>query len=371
MRTLSRIDLEDILDGACILGSGGGGPRSLGQQLMTYLASLSNPVRLADPLTDVGDDEVMAVSAAVGSPEAAAQGQFPHDVATIAFDALNQLQRPASGRDFAYVLAGEVGAGNSFIPMLVAAQKDLPLVDAAGARRAIPSLTMCTYASRRLVIAPVVLANKQRQISFSVSDAAEAEPPMRAIISDPDFGQDAGIAFWTMRGATMKTAAIPHTLTYARELGQTLRAAREGGENPVEAVRQFLDGYLLFIGRMLAPHEQTQGGFDFGTVVLQNDDKTEQVWIYNQNENLIAWSTQKASPIAMGPDLICYLTTDGQTFSNADLAGVQGKEVALIGARCTDELRDPSIVAAFQQALRNLGYAGPYVPLEELQGANE
>lgn len=367
MRTLSRTDLEDILDGACILGSGGGGPRSLGQQLVSYLASLSNPIRLADPLADVGDDDVMAVSAAVGSPEAAAQGRFPLDVAAMAFDALNQLQRPGSGRDFAYVLAGEVGAGNSFIPMTVAAQKDLPLVDAAGARRAIPSLTMCTYASRRLAIAPVVLANKQRQISFDVPDAAAAEPPMRAIISDPDFGQDAGIAFWTMRGGTMKTVAIPHTLTYARELGCTLREARDGGQDPVEAVRQFLGGYVLFTGRMLPAREQTQGGFDFGTVVLENEDKTEQVWIYNQNENLIAWSTRQAYPIAMGPDLICYLTTDGQTFSNAGLAGVQGKEVALIGARSTDELRAPFIVTAFQQALRNLGYAGPYVPLEELQ----
>lgn len=371
MRTLSQIDLEDILDGACILGSGGGGPRSLGKQLVKYLASLSNPIRLADPLTDVGDDDVMAVSAAVGSPEAAAKGQFPYDVAVIAFDALDQLQRPSSGRDFACVLAGEVGAGNSFIPMTVAAQKNLPLVDAAGARRAIPSLTMCTYTSQRLAISPVVLANKRRQISFNVSDAAEAEPPMRAIISDPNFGQDAGIAFWTMRGATMKAAAISHTLTYARELGQTLRGARANGADPVEAVRGFLDGYVLFTGQIIDVREQTQGGFDFGTVVLENEDKTEQVWIYNQNENLIAWSTQKAYPIALGPDLICYLTTDGQTFSNADLAGVRGKEVALIGARCTDELRVPSIVAAFQQALRNLGYAGPYVPLEELQAAKD
>jgi DUF917 family protein len=203
-------------------------------------------------------------------------------------------------------------------------------------------------------------------VSFTVVDAAAAEPPMRAIVSDPEFGQDAGIAFWTMRGKTMCEAAIPHTLTYARRLGKTLRRALAKGDDPVEAVRRYLDGYTLFTGRIVQVQEQTQGGFDFGTVVLQNQETKEQVWIYNQNENLIAWNTAQARPIAMGPDLICYLTCDGQTFSNAGLEGVKGKDIALIGAPCTAELRRPALVGVFLKALKQLGYAGPYVPIEEL-----
>lgn len=364
MRTLNHADLQDLLDGACLLGSGGGGPRSLGQQVIDHAKERGTEVRVADPLDDVGDGEWMAVSAAVGSPEAMGSGRFPLNVVTSAFGTLEQRRNAK----FAYILPGEIGAANSFVPLFVAIENGIGVVDASGARRAIPSLTMCTYAGRDVPISPLVLASQRGEVELAVRDAAAAEGPMRAIISQPDFGQEAGIAFWSMDGGTMKGAAIPRTLSYAQGLGARLRQSRDGGADPVQAVLDYLDGYLLFTGRIAHADEQTSGGFDVGRVVLRAEGSTAEVWIYNQNENLIAWDSTKDRPLAMAPDLICYLTTDGLTFSNADLQLAEGKEVAIIGARSTGALRQGKILDAFRDGLRGIGYAGRYVPIEELAG---
>jgi DUF917 family protein len=370
IRPLGPTDLQDILSGATILGSGGGGPYSLGKEIVDFLVKQPQPVMLADPDTDVGDSQTMAVSAAVGSPDAIGSHPFPMDIAAGAFKTLQGLVTHDPAQGFSFVLPGEVGAGNSFIPMTAASQLGLPIVDASGAPRAMPTLTMATYAVQKDIhISPIVISSPQTSITFDAPDAASAEGPLRGMIGGAGFGEYAGIAFWAMTGAQLKQphAAIHHTTTYAQELGKTLRLALQNKQDPVEAVRRYLNGYTVIVGTLVDPGESTQGGFDWGTTIIQASGAAGQVWIYNQNENLIAWNTQSSRPLVMGPDLMCYLTTDGQPFSNAELALYKGKQVALIAAPCLSDYRQPGVIAAYEQALQGLGYGGPYVPVEQLQ----
>jgi hypothetical protein len=364
-RTLDGQDLDDILAGACILGSGGGGPLVLGQELVKDVVKLGVPPLRA--LKDVGDRDTAAVSAAAGSPTAAATGAFPYEVATNAFRAL-EAQR---GAPFACVLPGELGAGNSFIPMLVAAQCKLPLVDAAGARRAMTTLQEATYAAAGLPTAPVFLADQDTTISFSASTAAQSDQVMRAVMSSGTFPDFAGIAFWAMDGKTMKKkgVAIPDTLTYALGLGQALRKARAKGHDPVEAVCAYLRGRELFRGKITATAETPGGGFDVGRTTLTSDGGKTTCTVYNQNENLIAWRSDRSAPLGMGPDLLCWLTADGQPFSNAtpDVEKyATGKEVVLVGAPSVAQSRVPSIIGAYLSLLLPMGYGGGYVPIEDL-----
>lgn len=360
-RTLSKQDLQDLLNGACILSSGGGGPYSIGEQI---IAQLKKPVQLISP-SDVDDAATMAIAAAVGSPDAAGAAPFPMDIAPLAFDALNALHRSATGKDFDYVLPGEVGSGNTFIPMTVAAGKGIPIVDAAGARRSVPTLTTSTYNNPKAPISPIVVASPKSTVSFTAQDAARAEGPLRSIISAGGFGEFAGVAFWTMTGQVMKEVAVQGATTYALELGRLLRRelAKKGKKDPVKAVCDYLGGHVIITGDIANQTENTAGGFDSGAVTITTPDKSRTVWVYNQNENLIAWDSQRDTPIAMAPDLLCYLTTDGIPFTNADLARAQNKQVALIGAPADAALRQPAMIAAFLTVLQGLGYAGPYVPI--------
>lgn len=355
---LTNQDLYDILNGACILGSGGGGPYTLGQQLLKQVIQ-KGTVELIDPKT-VGDDELTAIAAGVGSPLAAAGG-FPFDAAYIAFQELDNIQSKTSGKNFSCVLPGEVGAGNSVIPMTVAVSANIPIVDGDGARRAIPDLDMVTYASRNLPISPVVLANDDEKISFIAESVAIAQVTIDGIINGGAFKEDAGMALWSMSGSAMKPAVIPNTMSYTRDLGAALRNALQAGEDPVEAVCTYLSGELIFTGKITDQQQSTKAGFDFGAITIQNGKSV--LTIYNQNENLIAWNSESSQPLVMAPDLICYLTTDGQPFSNADLQLAKGKEIAVIAAPCAPQMRAHSIVAAFQASLKKMGYAGSEVCL--------
>src|SRR4051794_355204 len=262
---LDAQDLRDILDGACILGAGGGGPYPLGESLLEGVLSAKHPVELV-AVDAVPADARLAVAAGVGSPDAASSG-FPFDAATHAWDALDARQQPVSGRLLSHVLPGEVGAANSILPMTVAATKGLPIVDGAGAARAIPALQMCTYASRGVPLGAVVLANADEQVSFQAPNPSTADSAMRGIVSSGTFAEDAGVAMWAMDGDVMAKAIIPGTTELARRLGATLREARAGGD-PVEAVRAFLGGRVLFRGTIESVAEQTEKGFDLGTVTL-------------------------------------------------------------------------------------------------------
>ena len=343
-----------------MLGVGGGGPRVLGESLVTSVLKLGPPT-IAAP-EDVANTAFMAVSACAGSPTAAAVNPFPFEVATTAYREL----AVQTGRRFDYVLAGEVGAGNSFIPMLVAAQLGLPLIDGSGARRAMTTLPEATFAAA-VRISPIVVADLMTKVVFSTDSAELADPVLRAIMSSGTFPDFAGVAFWSMDGAAMKGTVIPNTLDYARHLGQTLREAK--GKDPVQAVCGFLKGKTLFRGKIVASSEQQIAGFDLGRTTLKSSVGEAQCTVYNQNENLIAWSSEKATPLGMGPDLLCWLTADGEPFTNAppDIKKyVQDKEVVLIGAPSPAQSRTASIIAAYMAILRQIGYAGPYTAIEDL-----
>ena len=362
MKTLTLTDLEDLFNGATILGSGGGGPQFVARQIIDDIkkqvgTAPNTGIQLDDP-KDMVDGAEMAVAAGVGSPDDA--GTFDISIPVRAFERIGML----TGKTLTHVLSVELGAGNSFVPLWVAFKDGLPFVDAAGADRAIPSLTQCTYASHDVSVTPMVMGNKT-ELTVTVTDepkADKAEKVMRQILSTPNFGQDAGIAFWQMNGKTMKKAVVPNAVTRAIGLGAALR---EGKDDPVKAVLDHLGGLLLFEGKLIGVHETTGGGFDLGRIVFKAESG-EELTIYNQNENLIAWKSERDRPVAMGPDLICYLTKDGATFSNAELDSAKGKDVAIIGFPASAAMRSKAIVSAFLNNLRQIGYGGPYVEIEKL-----
>jgi hypothetical protein len=343
------------------MGSGVGGPYPVGQQVLKYIGN--RPVNLV-PASLVPDNIYTAVSAFVGSPDAAANQVLDFSVAATAFNALSKT----ANVPFACVLPGEVGAGNSLIPMAVAVDNNIPVVDAAGAPRAIPGFLMVSYAAAGIPASPMILADKNNQVTINCKNAI-ADPVTRGVISGNVFPEDAGIAFWTMNGKTLNTpgTAVTGTTTQALLLGQALANAISRGQDPVLAVMQNMEkpNFVLCTGTIKNSSEATSGGFDFGTVVISADDGSE-VTIYNQNENLIAFSNKSYVPLAMGPDLICYLTTKGQVFSNADLDTLPpGAKVAVIGVPAR-VMRVPFILNQFAIALAGIGYAGAYIPIEKL-----
>ncbi|GAC1650522.1 MAG: DUF917 domain-containing protein [Herpetosiphon sp.] len=367
-RVLSAAELGDIVVGACLLGSGGGGPLSVAKELLKDLEQLG-PVRLVEP-SDVRDDERLAVVAIDGSPHDAEQGPFPYTIPTLAWGKLDQLQHQQSGRKLGVVVGAEVGAGNSLIPMIVAAMKGIPVLDGAGAGRAVQKLSLCSFATAGVPVGQIAMADTKRQFALQAPDAEIAELCVRAVVSSRVFPDFAGIALWAMDGATMQHAIVRGVVSRAQQLGKTIREAVDQQGDPAAAACKLMGGRVLFRGRGLRMQQHTSGGFDMGVVTLQSDDGMGTCTIVTQNENLIAWDSRQERPLAMSPDLICYLAGDGQPFSNADTDSIKPEqEVAIIGIPAGAEMRTKTIIDEYLQLLNAAGYFGVYQPLEELQRA--
>ncbi|MDB9511975.1 DUF917 domain-containing protein [Kamptonema animale CS-326] len=378
MRQLGPEELEDILNGAAFFASGGGGSRTLGETLIQEILKIAGGVTLID-VTEVQPDDWGAVAAGIGAPNATHDPQTGTYRIPKTYELLEQiLESPLRAfellsqtlqRKFSYTLSIEIGTGNIFVAMLVAASKKLPVVDCDGAGRSVPELSMTTYAATGISISPFALASEKEPDIKAVLYAktpADMEQLVRPIISTPEFGQLGGLATHALDGQTMwnKKAVIPGTISVAQELGHLLRTASD----PVNAVLDFFrdTAFFLFRGTLKDVTEQTQGGFDRGIVTLENDGG-EEVYVIYQNENLMAWRNDRPQPIAMAPDLISYMTPEGLPLTNADnLKDRIGQELILFGVQAREELRQGSILAAFQQALTTLGYYGPYVPIEYL-----
>ncbi|MGB9940856.1 DUF917 family protein [Methanosarcina sp.] len=156
-------DLENILEGSVLLASGGGGAREDGKSLMRAILDEGKRVEYISP-ENVGDKEYMAVVGGIGAPEAVKEFGFGYS-ARRAFELLEKVSKAGVlPNAFSCALSGETGAVSQFITMLVAVQKNIPVVDGDGAGRAFPSLQMATFASNpeEIPISPVVLVNSKR-----------------------------------------------------------------------------------------------------------------------------------------------------------------------------------------------------------------
>lgn len=364
---LDKQALEDILAGATFLGSGGGGPREVGQMIIDSLVQARTlPALVA--LDDLEDGAYGAMSAFAGSPDDASSSTFDWSPATKAFQALAAWETSAGKPPLSYVMPVELGGGNSFIPLAVAASLSppVPVADAAGARRAVPSLAETTFAEKEVAISPMYLASPSDVMSVTVSNATVADNVLRAVVGGQQgFGNEAGVAAWTMSGATAKASSIGGATTYAQGLGAAIRKAPPEGK--VGAALGYTFGFLLCRGTIASVVEETSGGFDHTTVEIKADDGTI-VRVFSQNENLIAYSSARPTPLCLAPDLLCYITESGVCFSNADAELAPGTKMALIGVPAPPAMRTPYFITQFLQDLSGLGYGGPWVPVEKLRG---
>ncbi|HBQ97845.1 MAG TPA: hypothetical protein DD761_04845 [Cyanobacteria bacterium UBA11691] len=393
---LNREELKNIANGACIYGSGGGGAATLIDPLIEVILEVAKQKKATTlevvDLNTLNDNAGIAIPAAAGSPASAEDRDFAGKLTKEALKAFNELkdkEEQHTEKKITHVLAVEVGVINTLIPIYVAVESGLPLIDGAGGLRSFPILPLSSFASQNIPVSPLVLASPEKTITYTIessdttpgAEAAAAEAPMRGILSTPDFGNMAGIAFWTMTGLDAKKATVRCTLTKAKELGQVLQEAKDSGIDPVDAVLGQMTGSrkLLEKGRLDYAENSTSGSLDylkvfFKKVKAENAKDTEQetyVRIYAVNENLIAWNDQNTSPIAIGPALMCYLTCDGDVFTNADLETIKDKDIAIIGAPPQNLQKSPSgyieyVIDCYLSILHGIGYGGAYADIEDL-----
>jgi DUF917 family protein len=344
--TLTAADLSDLARGATLLGTGGGGDPYIGQMLVQQVLG-EGSITVLDP-DDVTDEMFVIPTAQMGAPTVMIE-KIPAGIEpTLALRSLEEHL----GRRADATMPIECGGINSMIPLVVAAETGLPVVDADGMGRAFPELSMETFAVYGVHGSPLALAGErgERVLIDTGDDDRQMEWLARGIAIR--LGGVAHIAEYAMSGAEVKRTAVPRTISMALALGRAIRLAREENRSPFEAIAETLSTTLyshvreLFVGKVSDVERRTTDGFAKGNAVISALDpsSSDRLEIAFQNENLTAH--RNGELVAIVPDLICVV--DHESAEPITTEGLRyGQRVRVLGISTPEMMRTPEALRAF------------------------
>jgi len=358
---LTAADLPDLARGATLLGTGGGGDPYIGSKLVERVLG-DGAITILDP-EDLADDLFVIPTAQMGAPTVMVEKIPAGTEPTLALRALEaHLGRTADA-----TMPIECGGINSMIPLVVAAETGLPVVDADGMGRAFPELSMETFAVYGVHGSPLALAGERGEtvIIDTGDDDRQMEWLARAITIR--LGGVGHIAEYAMSGADVRRTAVPRTISMALALGRAIREAREQHRSPFEAIADTLSRTLyshlreLAVGKVVDVERRTTEGFAKGRAVIAPLEGQGVFEIHFQNENLIA--RRDGEVVAIAPDLICVV--DHETAEPITTEGLRyGQRVRVLGISTPDMMRTEGALAAFGPSA--FGLAEPFRPVERL-----
>jgi DUF917 family protein len=366
--TLTAADLPDLARGATLLGTGGGGDPYIGMMLVKQVLG-DRSITILDP-DELDDDLFVIPTAQMGAPTVMVEKIPAGFEPTLALRTLEEHL----GRTADATMPIECGGINSMIPLIVAAETGLPVVDADGMGRAFPELSMETFAVYGVHGSPLAIAGErgERVIIDTGDDDRQMEWLARGIAIR--LGGVAHIAEYAMSGADVRRTAVPRTISMALALGRAIRVAREEHRSPFTAIADTLSSTLyshmreLFVGKVADVERRTTEGFAKGTAVIWSTDpaSSERLEISFQNENLIArWNGEV---VAIVPDLICIV--DHETAEPITTEGLRyGQRVRVLGISTPALMRTPDALRAFGPSA--FGLSEPFVPVEGEAAAAE
>lgn len=303
-RTLEIDEIEALALGAWILGTGGGGDPYHRLLNIRKLYKSGKRITLIDPLS-LDNGAFVGVLSNMGAPlvghERLADPAF-------AMKPANMIET-YFGRRFDAVMAMEIGGGNGLHPLLIAALKGIPVVDADSMGRAYPEIQMTSFAVADLQCYPFALADI-RDSEFIIQKAASwqwMERVARKVCTA--VGSIATTCNAPRSGSEVKQYGILHTTTKAINLGQAVIGARQRNEDPVAAIVRECNGKVLFTGKVVDVDRQTTEGYLRGKAELEGlgEDKGDRFTLWFQNEFSVGF--HDAEPKVMTPDLICAVDT--------------------------------------------------------------
>jgi uncharacterized protein len=309
--------VSDLALGATLLGTGGGGDPRVGALMAQAAIREFGSVRVITP-DAVEDDGVVVPLAMIGAPTVILEripGGHELDLAMAGFEHLERKPVVAT-------MPIEAGGINSTIPLVLAARRGLPLVDADGMGRAFPEVQMVTLGAGGVQAWPLVLADESSNVVMlsAARDNASAERLARATVVA--MGGSAVVAHYALSGQQLRAWAVPHSVSLAVGIGRALRRSREEGSDPVEAIAPLCGARRLFTGQVIDVRRSTEAGFVRGRLMLKglDEDGGRSAEVDFQNENLIVRAGDDV--LAAVPDLISLveaesgqpLTTEGMRF---------------------------------------------------------
>lgn len=369
---LTQADMEALLEGLAIFGTGGGGSTAFGKAIMENDFRRGRKYVLVDP-EDVSDDAFIVSGGIMGSVKAVDTASVEDIICRWedSFELLTALRTMESlwGRDVDYVVPFELGGLNTPVILSLGARADIPVVNGDGLGRAAPETQMTSFFGHGISITPMPLVDSEGNVIIvkETKDFLFPDRVGRWMITNA--GGMGANNHYPMDGKRLRASVIPKTITKALDLGRAVLKARAEHQSPIEVIAELVEGYaLLKRGDITAIDEDDSGGFLRQTVSVAGCERDSGKRLQLVIKNEVMFCQAEGREVAIFPDLILIIDPDtGSGVMSSELE--MGQEIGIILAPCHPRLReavkDQRGSVAFNPA--RFGFADlQYRPLEIL-----
>lgn len=363
MRNLNREDLINILYGAAILGTGGGGSLDEGIEMIDEALAAGKTFTLAS-FDEMDPDDIIGTPYACGaiSPlteeEKRKYARLPETEESFYIMGMKQMEEYL-GKEMKAVISTELGGGNTATALYCGAMSGKLIADGDPAGRSVPGLQHSTYYLNDVPMCPISVMNRfgEGAIITSVFDDERAEDLVRALAVVSQ--NTVAVVDHVNTAEVLKNAVIRGAISYSEAIGKAFLTARAEGGDFVSAVIEAGKGKPMFNGVVTKSSFETRDGFTFGDTVIEGTGEyaghTLHIWY--QNENIISWLDDKF--FVTVPDLICVFDLD-EKMPQLNPYAREGENVSVICLPAPAEWTTQRGLEVFGP--RSFGYDVDYTP---------
>ncbi|KZO91757.1 hydantoinase/oxoprolinase [Calocera viscosa TUFC12733] len=331
---LSERDLELIALGTFVLGTGGGGTPYPPMLICKEFLREGKVIKVVDA-EDVPEDALFARACFMGSPSVSCE-RLP--AGTEITTAMKALTEHVGISKISGTISDEIGGGNGIVPLMLAAELNVPAMDGDLMGRAYPNMNQCLPGAFKIPggVFPAALADGvgNSLVMHAAQSPRQVEIIFRNICTT--MGSRAGVSVVPLTRKQCQDYGVVRTVSQAWRIGRAITLSRQ--QNDFKSIpRRILElqnGKCLFIGKIVDVQREVRAGFTWGQVTiapLQDDEQDEtslgidlpvcgpddNLTIPFQNENLAAFLNKPDGSreiLITVPDLLSVL--DSQSGAN-------------------------------------------------------
>lgn len=354
--TLRLNDIEPLLEGLAILGTGGGGAPAWGKAILEKDFATGRIPQIID-LTEIPDDSTVVCGGIMGSVKVLeAMGPaavVAHWEERFELLEVTRVMEGLLGKKVDYVVPFEVGGLNTPVILSLAARMGIPALDGDALGRSAPETQMTSFIGHGIRLTPMPLIDFEGNVVVvqAATDPTYPDQLGRWIVTHG--GGLGANNHYPMTGMQARAAVIPNTITGSLTLGRAVLEARARGGDPIQTIAGHLGGVFLHSGEITAMTEEESMGFYFTTARIRGSGRfaSQQAELVIKNETMML--SINGEPKAYFPDLVLLLEPDtGRGMMSIELA--VGSQVSLVGLPCHPRLREsaqsPEGMVAFSPA---------------------
>jgi DUF917 family protein len=366
MFTVNYEGIKNLIVGATILGTGGGGDPEAGMHILKDIFDSGKKLQICS-LDELDPESYVVTPDLVGSiPAPGAKSQENKEMTVEKMVKAYSFLEESIEEKIVGVVAPEIGGGNTANAFRLGALLGLTLVDCDHCGRSVPEITQSSYHINGCSVTPSVIATANGDLLLikEYSSIENYEEIARMIAA-----QTGGIVFVIdspIRVAIASRVAVIGSISKTIGLGKAVEKAKNERIPTPQVVAEKLGGYVIFKGKIAKYDLREEKGFLSGDIFIEglSSHRGTKLRIWVKNENIIAWLDGK--PAVLPPDLIILLGENGYGVVNSDIA--QGMKVDVVAAPAQEILRTPRGLGVIGP--RHFGFDLDYVPIEKLFTSN-